>query len=254
MDKIETMGLFRLRNSEHCQFMSDVEVLIKKHDPVVLGIDSEYTDFSNQLKLEGVAMQTELGSNMSKAIGQADRQRVRIWKAIYGRVKSTRLSPFENEAESAEIIMRVIKNFGKIHGLSFNECSSVISNLIASLTELANAIHLQKLGIEAWVDELRKENERFQNLFNDRNAEYASREQGNVRLVRRPVDLLYTCIVERVNATIVLGVAKPAVLKFASELNETIAYFRTTLHIRKGRSRERAKVKESSESIAVTES
>lgn len=248
------MGLFRLRNNEHFQFMSDVEVLIKKHDSAMLGIDSEYIDFSNQLKFEGVAMQAELGSNISKVIGQADRQRVRIWKAIYGRVKSTRLSPFESEAESAEIIMRVIKSFGKIHGLSYNECSSIISNLIAILTEPANAIHLQKLGVEAWVDELRKENERFQNLFNDRNAEYASREQGNVRFVRRPVDQLYTCIVERINATIVLGVAKPAVLSFAGELNETIAYYRTTLHIRKGRSRERAKVKESSDSIAVTES
>lgn len=237
MQKLETIALTRFRNNEHFQFMTDVDQLITTQKPSELGIDNLYPSFKAALTAEDSAMRVELGSLKSKSIEELDTLRDKTWNAISIRVNATLLSPLANEAESAEVIRRIIDLYGDIRAKSYNEESAGISNLVADLQLPANADHVNKVGIQRWVAELKNQNDQFQAVFNDRNAEFAGRESGDVRAIRLQIDPIYEKIVDRINASVVMEVAKPAASIFISQLNEKIKYYKTTLVSRSSRSK-----------------
>lgn len=235
MTKIEFFSLHSFRNNEHFQYMTDVDHFITTATPLELGIGSIYPPFKTALVAEDATMRTELGSIRSKAIEDFDKLRDKTWKAILLRVESTLLSPFYPEVESAQVIKRMIDLYGDVRAISYNEESAAISNLVNDLMLPANIDHLSQAGITIWVIELRMQNEQFQILFNERNEEFADRESGDVRAIRFQIDPLYEKIVERINATLVMEIAKPAAITFVSQLNEKIKYYHTTLASRAGR-------------------
>jgi hypothetical protein len=238
MEKLETIALTRLRNNEHFQFMTDVDQLITTFQPSELAIETLYPAFKSALTSQDAAMRVEIGSIKSKSIEELDKLRDKTWNAISLRIKATQLSPLDNEAESAEVIRRIIDLYGDIRTKSYNEESAGISNLVADLQKPENTDHINRVGIQRWVMELKKQNDDFQSVFNERNSELASRESGDVRAIRLQIDPLYEKIAERINATIVMELAKPAAFSFINELNEKIAYYKTTLVARVARKKE----------------
>lgn len=246
MTTIELFSLHNFRNNEHFQFMTDVDQLITTATPLELAIDGLYPSFKTALTAEDATMRTELGSIRSKTIEDLNALRGKTWNAISLRVKSTQLSPIAMEAESAMIIKRIIDLYGDVRSKTLNEESAAITNLVNDLMQPANTNHLNLNGIFTWVNELKMENEHFQTVFNERNAEFAERESGDVRAIRLQIDPLYEKLVERINATIVMEIAKPAAISFVSQLNEKIKYYKTTLAARATR----AKNNESTEKVA----
>lgn len=237
MTKIESFSLHNLRNTEHFQFMSDVNQLITTATPLELGIDNLYLSFNASLTAEDATMRVELGSLKSKNIEELDNQRDKTWNAILMRVKATLLSPFDREAESARIVERIMNLYGDPRSKSYNEESSAITNLVADLQKPENTEHLGNTGIMQWVPELRTENQQFQAVFNERNAEFAGRESGDVRAIRLQIDPIYEKIVDRINASVVMEIATPVAESFISQLNEKIKYYKTTLVARSSRSK-----------------
>lgn len=237
MMRIKSFGLFRLHNNEHFQLMKDFITLVIRYTAKELGIDEFYDPFNNALNAEETALKAEQGSSKSKAIENQNKLRDKTWKALHTRVKSGLHSPIDDEVESAEAIMRLFDLDGDVRKLTLNEESAAISTLTNNLMLQANATHLEKLGITAWVNQLRVQNEAFQVLFNERNAELASRISGDVRAARKEVDPLFEQIVERINATLVLGTAKPVATIFAADLNERFSYYKTTITARASRNK-----------------
>jgi hypothetical protein len=238
MQKIESITLSRFRNNEHFQFMTDIDGLITTFQPTELGIDNTYPAFKAALQSEDVAMRAEAGSLKSKSIEEADNLRDKTWQAISLRVKAAKLSPFANEAESAEVIGRILDKYGDVRALSYNEETAALTNLITDLQAPANTDHLNRVAISRWVAELKTENEKFQTLFNERNTELSGRSSGDVKAVRVQIDPLYTNMIEKINASIVLEMAKPAALTFISQINEKIKYYKTTVAARVSKANE----------------
>jgi len=241
MQKIESIALTRLRNNEHFQFMTDVDHLITTSQPAELGIENQYPAFKTAFTAEDVTMRAEFGSLKSKSIEELDNLRDQTWQAILLRVKSAQLSPFANEVESGEVIMRIIDRYGDVRAISYNEETTGITNLVTDLLLPANAEHLNKVAIQRWVPELKSQNEQFQAVFNDRNTELSDRISGDVKAIRMQIDPIYEKLMERINATIVMEIAKPAAISFVSQLNEKIKYYKTTLAARSSRAKEDVK-------------
>lgn len=237
MSKIESINLHALRNNEHFQFMTDFDVLVTNIQPIELGIEGLYPEFKTTLETEDATMRTELGSSRSKIIEELDSLRDRTYKAMVARLNATLLSPIEAEAESARLVKRIFDLYGDVRALSYNEESAAISNLISDLVLPVNAAHLGQMGMTHWANELKNQNDQFQSEFNRRNTELSGRQSGDVRSIRIQIDQLYNKIVEKINASIILEVAKPVVYRFVDELNEKIKYYQTTLAARNGRSK-----------------
>jgi hypothetical protein len=237
MNKIESLYLHGLRNNEHFQFMTDFDVLVTNIQPAELGIEGLYPTFKTALQTEDATMRTELGSARSKTIEELDSMRDRTYKAMVVRTNATLLSPIEAEAESARLVKRIFDLYGDVRALSYNEESAAISNLISDLLLPVNAAHLGQMGMTHWANELKNQNDQFQSEFNRRNTELAGRESGDVRGIRIEIDPIYNQMIEKINASIILEVAKPVVSRFVDELNEKIKYYQTTLAARSGRSK-----------------
>jgi hypothetical protein len=237
MNKINEINLSTFHNSEHFQFMTDVDALVTKHQAIDLGIESEYPEFKLALTSEDAAMKVESGSSMSKLLEDENKLRGKTWRAIDMKVDSTLICPIPEEVNSAIVLRRVIDLYGDVRDSSYNEASGLITNLTTDLLKAANATHLNKVGVTEWVGELKKENEDFQSLFNDRGDEYAGRISGNVGATRQVIDPLYETLVEKVNATVVTKLAKPVASTFIDELNERIRYYQVTITTRKARNK-----------------
>jgi hypothetical protein len=235
MKKIEMIGLFRLRNNDHYQFMTDVDKLIGKYSPASLGIANEFDAFRKALMLEDEAMRVETGSSKSGMIETLDVQRDITWNAIRNLVKAYSGSPKEAETQSADALDRIINLYGDPRNLSYNEESAAISNFVTDMLLPANAPHIALLHLSDWVTILKTQNDKFQEILNERNAEFANRGNGDVRSTRREVDPAYNAIVEKINAIIVLGQSAEAISGFVTELNEKIKYYKTTISMREGR-------------------
>lgn len=239
MEKIEGIPLSRLRNNEHFQYMTDVDKLIFTSLASELGIEDLYSEFKKLMIIEDAVMRMELGSSKSKTIEELDKKRDQTWNAISLKTTSTLFSPFANEVASAEAVRRIIDLYGDVRYLTYNEESAAVTNMVTDLLLPANAEHLNRVGLLRWVVELKNENDQFQTIFNERNNDLAGRGRGDTRDIRILIDPVYEQIVEKLNASVVLGIAKPVLSSFTSQLNEKIKYYKTTLASRV--SREKAK-------------
>lgn len=235
MKKIETIGLFRLRNNDHFQFMTDADQLFGKYNPASMGISNEYAGFRNALTLEDEAMRVETGSSKSGMIEALDMQRDVTWNAIRNMIKAYNGSPKEAEVQSAAVLERIVNLYGDPRNLSYNEESAAISNFVTDMLLPANSAHIALLHLADWVNILKTQNDKFQQILNERNAEFANRGNGDVRSARRQIDPMYNAIIEKINATIVLGQSCEAMSGFVTELNEKIKYYKNTISMREGR-------------------
>jgi hypothetical protein len=237
MNKINEINLSAFHNSEHFQFMTDVDALVTKHQPVNLSIESEYPEFKLALTSEDAAMKIESGSSKSKLLEDENKLRGKTWRAIDMKVDATIICPIAEEVNSAMVLRRIIDIYGDVRQSTYNEASALITNLTTDLLKAANTAHLNTVGVATWVGALKKENEDFQSLFNDRGDEYAGRISGDVGATRQVIDPLYETLVEKVNATVVTKLAKPVASTFINELNERIRYYQVTITTRKARNK-----------------
>jgi hypothetical protein len=235
MEKIEFLRLYRLRNDEHYQFITDIKVLINKATAEELGIADINTSFNTAFNAEDTAMKVELGSSQSKAIRDLDAERDKTWNALSLRIDAAFICPVVAEAKAGEALKRVFNLYGDKRKAPYNEESAALTKLVADLLSPANKPHCETLGIIAWVEALKTQNEAFQAVLNNRNEELAGRTSGNTWAFREDVDKYYQKIVDRINSTIELNLAKPGVEKFVKEVNEKIAYYKNVIAIRKGR-------------------
>lgn len=235
MEKIAYLSTSRLRNDEHYQFMADFGSLSERIISKEPLLAPALTIFKTAFVEEDKAMKVELGSSRSAVISELDAERDKTWNAIYRRVEASVICPVAAEAKAAAALKRVLDLYGDKRDYPYNEETAALTNLLADLLSATNTPHLQTLGLVAWVNALRSQNEAFQSELNTRNQELAGKISSNAGAVRTKVDEAYKNIVDRINAAIVLGTATPGMTKFVSELNEKISYYLNTIDIRKGR-------------------
>lgn len=197
-----------------------------------LSIQDQYPVFKNALTAEDVAITKERGSSKSEEIAIMDRLRDQTWRAIITGVDAALICPIDIQVKAAGAIKRVLDLYGDKRKADYPAESAVISNLVTDLLSVTNINHLDTLHITDWVKALKDENDEFRELFGDRNTELSAREAGDVRSARFRVDPALEEIVEKINATIVLGLAKPEVANFANEYNQLLTYYKNLIAIR----------------------
>jgi hypothetical protein len=232
--KIDNLLLQRLVNASHLQYMTDADALLSvatfKAD-----ITAEYTIFKSALTVEAESQKNELGSAATRLIVDADELRDSRYNGFYLVVEGN-MSHFDAAiAESARKVSRILDQFGDPVKLPYNDETSVLNSIIASL-ETTLAADITKLGLTTWVANIKKVNADFAKLMTDRRDEFAGRVIPPMKETRVVTDAAYKKMVERINAlAIVKGEA--AYLPVMNKLNESIAYFRNSMAIKDGKAK-----------------
>ncbi|MFW5663016.1 MAG: DUF6261 family protein, partial [Bacteroidota bacterium] len=125
--------------------------------------------------------------------------------------------------------------YGNVREMSYNEETAALTNLVEDYGKPENAAHCETVGITHWIAALKQENNNTQALINERNAELAGKDSGDVKAERAEIDPEYEKIVDRLNAMATLEMASPEAQDFIRQLNQRIKYYNNTLSMREGR-------------------
>ena len=235
MVKINSIETYNLRNDEHFQFFNDFNSAVQTITPVELAVVEIYPEFQSAFETEDETMLIELGSSKSAELKTLDKLRDQTWNSINKGAYACTICPIEAEKQAGLAIKRVIDLYGDNRAASYVAETGSITNLTNDLLSAINRPHLVTINKLSWVEALQTQNNSFRALLNARNDELSIRESGDVRAIRVLVDAAYQKLVTRINATIELSLAKPAVEPFVKSLNERISYYNNLLTLRHSR-------------------
>jgi hypothetical protein len=175
------------------------------------------------LAQESQLVDAERGSTLSHLIAEAD---ARIDRTIVGinSIVNAGLHHFDPAVVvAADCIHARMKAFGNIESKSYEGEATAVGILIDDLRgKFAGDVSL--LGLAAWIDELSAAHKAFDELFEQRNVEWAGKPDANLRDVRRQVNDTYRQMIERIAAAATLD-DTDTYTEFVRQLNQEISYF-----------------------------
>jgi len=235
MNKILKLALYKLRNGEYFQFMSDFKTLLVTLTAAAIHSESEFAEFDAALTRLDDELRVDQGSVLTQELQNIDLDRDNSWRAIDMRINATLLCTITEEVEAAKRLRRVFDLYGDIRRLTYNEETAGLTNLAGDLAKPVNAGFVTTCGLGTWVTRLNDLNTAFKEKQNERDTELANKNSGNAKVVRIEIDPLYTLMVERVDALVSLNMQTPEMENFIKELNQKIKTLENTLAAREGR-------------------
>lgn len=233
MEKIASIRTYSLHNDEQLQMMNDFDGAVTKAGAGELGVANQVPAFKAALAVVVAAMRVEQGSATTTEIENLDSMRDNTLLGIYKRVDSALHSPVAAEAASALVLQRIIDKYGDVRSWEYSAETNSINLLLLDLQATTMATHLQAVGIAAWVAALKTQNDQFLAAYNKRDSEIAARASGNTKAARKPLDVCYNTMVDTINATIQLGLAKPVAITFVKEWNLRVQHYRELINERR---------------------
>jgi hypothetical protein len=134
-------------------------------------------------------------------------------------------------AAAAQSLYNRFEAFGKIQQKAYEEETAAVTLLIADLNSSEYAPKITLLGLNAWLAELTAAELVFTQLLAARNAETGRRPEGNLKEVRRKIDVIYHQMADLINASS-LTAPSPDTEDFITALNVDIHYFNEHDHQR----------------------
>uniref|UniRef100_UPI0032169CA1 DUF6261 family protein n=1 Tax=uncultured Draconibacterium sp. TaxID=1573823 RepID=UPI0032169CA1 len=235
MIKILSIILYKLRNAEYFQFMSDFKSLLEILTPAVIHSETEFAAFNTAFIKLDEELRVDQGSILTAELHAIDSDRDSMWRALDMRINATLLCTINEEMEAAQRLRRVFDLYGDIRKISFNEETAGLTNLLGDLNKPQNAGNVATCNLTTWVNVLNDLNVAFKAKQNERDTEQANKNTGNVKAVRIEIDPLYELMIERVNALVSLNMQTPELDNFIKELNQKIKTLENTLAARDGR-------------------
>jgi hypothetical protein len=235
MKKLDYFNFSNLRNNEHFEMVTSFDALIQKFTAEQLGIQDLYPVFKAYFQEEDSRIRIERGSAKSEEIRKKDKDRDQTWNSISKAVEAALICPIEAQVDSAIVLRRVIDLYGDKRKADYPAETASLSSLVTDLLSDTNVVHLNALHITEWVQALRDENNEFRDIFTNRNAELSNRLSGDVHIARDKVEPALEEITDRINASIVMNLAKAEVEGFVNEYNELVKYYKNILSVRDGR-------------------
>lgn len=236
MKKILKLFLYKLRNGEYFQFMSDFKNLLVALTPAAMHSEAEFADFDTALTKLDDELRVDQGTVLTEQVQNLDQDRDNVWRAIDMRINATLLCTIPEEVEAAKSLRRLFDLYGDVRRVSYNEETAGLTNLGSDLSKPKNAGFVATCGLDTWVTHLNGLNLAFKAKQNERDTLLANKKSGNARAVRLEIDPLYELLVERVNAMVSLNMQTPEIENFIIELNQKIKTLENTIAIREGRS------------------
>jgi hypothetical protein len=222
--RILTIHFNYLRNEAHYQFLLLVKKLFESYPDVADIVAALLPKFYTMLALEGKLVDAVRTSEYTRQLEIADRRLDRAVSGLSISIEAGLHYPDPNAVKAAERLTIRMKSFrGGIERKAYGEESAAVKVLIADL-QSAYASQVSTLGLGVWVTEIAAAQNDFERIFLLRSAEYVERPKGNLKDVRKEINVLYRQIIKHIDAcTVISGTSVTGV--FISRLNNEINYF-----------------------------
>ena len=205
MKEINDISLPRMNNGAHFTFVSNI-LARAEADTAVKGKASELvSNFKAAVAAEDEALKISQKSLLTDEIAQADSDRDALYAGYKKAVEGFLAMPIADMAQAAKILSQHIKDYKINTADQLDKETGLLVNFISDLED-KYAAQVAKLGLTAFVTNLKEANERVRTLTLQRTNEKIGITVGALKTARTASDDAYRALVKMVNAlTLVFG-------------------------------------------------
>ena len=199
MKEIYDINIQRMNNGAHFTFVSNI-LARAEADTAVKGKASELvSNFKAAVAAEDEALKISQKSLLTDEIAKADSDRDALYAGYKKAVEGFLAMPIADMAQAAKILSQHIKDYKINTAEQLDKETGLLVNFISDLED-KYAAQVAKLGLTAFVTNLKEANERVRTLTLQRTNEKIGITVGALKTARTASDDAYRALVKMVNA------------------------------------------------------
>ena len=199
MKEIYDINIQRMNNGAHFTFVSNI-LARAEADTAVKGKASELvSNFKTAVAAEDEALKISQKSLLTDEIAKADSNRDALYAGYKKAVEGFLAMPIADMAQAAKILAQHIKDYKINTADQLDKETGLLVNFISDLED-KYAAQVAKLGLTAFVTNLKEANERVRTLTLQRTNEKIGITVGALKTARTASDDAYRALVKMVNA------------------------------------------------------
>lgn len=199
MKEIYDINIQRMNNGAHFTFVSNI-LARAEADTTVKGKTSELvSNFKAAVAAEDEALKISQKSLLTDEIAKADSDRDALYAGYKKAVEGFLAMPIADMAQAAKILSQHIKDYKINTADQLDKETGLLVNFISDLED-KYAAQVAKLGLTAFVTNLKEANERVRTLTLQRTNEKIGITVGALKTARTASDNAYRALVKMVNA------------------------------------------------------
>ena len=199
MKEIYDINIQRMNNGAHFTFVSNI-LARAEADTAVKGKASELvSNFKAAVAAEDEALKISQKSLLTDDITKADSDRDALYAGYKKAVEGFLAMPIADMAQAAKVLAQHIKDYKINTAGQLDKETGLLVNFITDLEDKYSA-QVAKLGLTAFVTNLKEANERVRTLTLQRTNEKMGVTVGALKAARSASDEAYRALVKMVNA------------------------------------------------------
>ena len=199
MKEIYDINIQRMNNGAHFTFVSNI-LARAEADTAVKGKASELvSNFKAAVAAEDEALKISQKSLLTDDITKADSDRDALYAGYKKAVEAFLAMPIADMAQAAKVLAQHIKDYKINTAGQLDKETGLLVNFISDLED-KYAAQVAKLGLTAFVTNLKEANERVRTLTLQRTNEKIGITVGALKAARTASDDAYRALVKMVNA------------------------------------------------------
>lgn len=199
MNEIYDINIQRMNNGAHFTFVSNI-LARAEADTAVKGKASELvSNFKVAVAAEDEALKISQKSLLTDDIAKADIDRDALYAGYKKAVEAFLAMPIADMAQAAKVLAQHIKDYKINTAGQLDKETGLLVNFITDLEDKYSA-QVAKLGLTAFVTNLKEANERVRMLTLQRTNEKMGVTVGALKAARTSSDDAYRALVKMINA------------------------------------------------------
>lgn len=224
MKEIYDINIQRMNNGAHFTFVSNI-LARAEADTAVKGKASELvSNFKVAVAAEDEALKISQKSLLTDDIAKADIDRDALYAGYKKAVEAFLAMPIADMAQAAKVLAQHIKDYKINTAGQLDKETGLLVNFITDLEDKYSA-QVAKLGLTAFVTNMKEANERVRTLTLQRTNEKMGVTVGALKTARTASDDAYRALVKMVNA-LALVFGEKDYMAFIDYVNTEVTHYK----------------------------
>ena len=199
MKEIYDINIQRMNNGAHFTFVSNILARAEADTAVKEKASELVSNFKTAVSAEDEALKISQKSLLTDEIAQADSDRDALYAGYKKAVEAFLAMPIADMAQAAKVLAQHIKDYKINTAGQLDKETGLLVNFISDLED-KYAAQVAKLGLTAFVTNMKEANERVRTLTLQRTNEKIGITVGALKTARTASDDAYRALVKMVNA------------------------------------------------------
>ena len=224
MKEIYDINIQRMNNGAHFTFVSNILARAEADTAVKGKAADQVNNLKAAVSAEDEALKISQKSLLTDEIAKADNDRDALYAGYKKAVEGFLAMPIADMAQAAKILSQHIKDYKINTADQLDKETGLLVNFISDLED-KYAAQVAKLGLTAFVTNLKEANERVRTLTLQRTNEKISITVGALKTARTASDDAYRALVKMVNA-LALVFGEKDYTAFIDYVNTEVAHYK----------------------------